>query len=171
MPSSDPTLLVDDREPPYLREIVVGEIPGATVQRLSIGDYVIHDACGHVMGIERKDISDLLHSMSDQRLRRQIPNISTMDHALLVIEGCWEMDESKNVTVVREDDNGRRRKRATKWKASSAQMILLGLQRANPTLTVLHTSSPLETVAVLKSLTTRALSGCVMESLAASKRA
>jgi ERCC4-type nuclease len=147
-------LVVDDREPHTMQEAVLRAVPTAQVLRLSIGDFVIHDKCGHALAIERKDVSDLLHSMADGRLQHQVPRLDTFDHSMLLIEGCWKMDvEDKSLMV---------RGRKSKWKATSVHMILLGHQRNWPNLTVLHTSSAEETVAVLKTLEGRARKGCVL---------
>lgn len=159
MSLQEPVLLIDDREPKDLREAVRAAVPDAEVRRLSIGDYVILDKEGHALAIERKSMSDLLHSMSDNRLRNQIPNLAAFDHSMLLLEGCWSMNRDHLLVVPT-----LKGQRETKWTAASAQMILLGHQERQPKLVTLHTSSPRESVVILKTLSARARNGCVMRS-------
>jgi ERCC4-type nuclease len=59
-------LLVDDREHIPLREKIKRVIPTAEEARLPAADYLLFDQDGHSIGIERKEISDLLGSRQQQ---------------------------------------------------------------------------------------------------------
>ncbi|ARM77116.1 multidrug MFS transporter [Acidianus manzaensis] len=98
-------IYVDDREknsgiPDLLKEF------GATViiQQLSVGDYVI----GEDIAIERKSVSDLVHSIFDKRFFDQITRLkSSYKMPILLIEGNLE----------------RIREITEKWKAINSALI------------------------------------------------
>jgi ERCC4-type nuclease len=57
-------------------------------QALDVADYIVSDR----VGIERKTVSDLLQSVIDQRLFRQLEDLSgTFDRPLLIVEGDQQM--------------------------------------------------------------------------------
>ncbi|AWR97277.1 multidrug MFS transporter [Acidianus sulfidivorans JP7] len=98
-------IYADDREknsgiPDILREL------GLTVimQQLSVGDYVIGDG----IAIERKSVSDLVHSVFDKRFFDQISRLtSSYKISILLIEGDLQM--IRNITE--------------KWKAINSALI------------------------------------------------
>lgn len=88
-------ILVDDREPKalirQLQEIGRGTHVEVIQSRLDAGDFILcpeGDSGIKTVGVERKTVGDLLHSISDERLRRQLLNTQAdWGIAYLLIEG------------------------------------------------------------------------------------
>lgn len=146
-------LIVDNREPVTMQRAVLSAVPDASIQRLEHGDFVIVDHDGHSVGVERKATNDLLNSMTQQKLPRQLGNLSTYSKGILVVEGTWEIDDDGFIMV---------RHRKTGWRSNSVHMILWKLQNDLP-IQMLWTSSRDETVRLLKTLNNRAEAGCVLK--------
>lgn len=45
-----------------------------------------------LIGIQRKAVSDLVSSLRDRRLPREIVQMEGLDHAFLIVEGDWDWD-------------------------------------------------------------------------------
>jgi ERCC4-type nuclease len=146
-------LLVDDREHAPLRAQVEEAIPTASVQRLMASDYLLFDADGHSIGIERKEIKDLLNSIARNKVKRQIQSLLQFDRGILLIEGRWDVKRDGSLWV---------HNRRSGWRPQSIQAILLALQEQTG-VKVLHTTNFDETVLVLKMLDKRGEHGCFWE--------
>jgi ERCC4-type nuclease len=85
-------LLVDDREHIPLREKIQRAIPTAEAARLPAADYLLFDQDGHSIGIERKEISDLLGSLANNKVGRQVQSLLQFDRGILLIEGQWKAE-------------------------------------------------------------------------------
>lgn len=142
-------LIIDNREQRAWRERVLEMIPDATVDRLAASDYLLFDQDGHSIGIERKEITDLLRSMTERKMKRQLESLSQFDQGILVIEGHWTVRDG-NLHV------GSKR---PGWRPQSVQAILLSLQEQTG-VKVLHTANYEETILVLRMLNNRAEKGC-----------
>jgi ERCC4-type nuclease len=143
-------LLVDDREHIPLREKIQRAIPTAEAARLPAADYLLFDQDGHSIGIERKEISDLLGSLANNKVGRQVQSLLQFDRGILLIEGQWKAEIDGKMRV-----HGR----LVGWRAQSVQAILLALQEQTG-VKVLHTANHEETVVVLKMLEKRGEAGC-----------
>ena len=89
LPIAGVKVLVDNRES---QSSVLRELKGKDIlvleQQLEIGDYI----CSDRVGIERKRIDDFLASIKDQRLFRQIENLTKcFERPLLILEGNPEL--------------------------------------------------------------------------------
>lgn len=113
-------LLMDDREPKRLRERICEGLTDCATKRMAIADYLVFDLDGHVLGIERKAVDDLLSSIPQSKLKRQVGALKQFDSQLLLIQGNWRLNPDGKVVI---------NSRASSWLASTVQMILLGLQR------------------------------------------
>ncbi len=113
-------LLIDDREPKRLRERICAGLEECASKRMVVADYLVFDKCGHVLGIERKAVDDLLSSIPQGKLKRQVGALREFDRQLLLVQGVWHLTPEGKVSI---------NNRASAWMASTVQMILLGLQR------------------------------------------
>lgn len=67
---------------------------------LQSGDYVLSDKDAHTMGVERKRWSDLLASVRDGRLKRQLPILSrSFSHPVLLLEGGYGRSRDGKIVV------------------------------------------------------------------------
>ena len=114
-------LIIDSREPRSLKERLCGLIEDCATRQEPVGDYLIFDKDGHVLGVERKAIDDLLSSLAGGKLRRQVSALKKYDRQLLLLQGHWRLSPSGKVLVGTRESG---------WVASTVQMILLGVQRA-----------------------------------------
>ena len=92
------TLTIDDRE-----RDVIALCPGATVQRLTLADVLIHDAQGDVvLALERKTVADLEASVKDGRLQEQRARlIDTYGQRFaFVIEGVVDWGDTRLAGVM-----------------------------------------------------------------------
>jgi ERCC4-type nuclease len=113
-------LLIDDREPKRLRERICAGLENCSSKRMAVGDYLLFDKCGHILGVERKAVDDLLSSIPQGKLKRQVGALREFDRHLLLVQGIWHLTPEGKVSI---------NNRASAWMASTVQMILLGLQR------------------------------------------
>lgn len=79
------TILVSPAEPPNLRTI--GETSGLPEQYGA--DFLITTSSGFV-GIQRKEVRDLVASIRGDRIARELGQSSTLVRSVLVIEGDWQ---------------------------------------------------------------------------------
>jgi len=78
----EPLVLIDNREKNSLAAHLVAQKVCVSFENLSIGDYVIGD-----LAIERKTFRDLLSSVYDGRLFRQLKELSALRRAVVLLEG------------------------------------------------------------------------------------
>ena len=82
-----PTLIVDNREPPQMAQLLRGLGLTATVIEALVGDYIWQSPLGVVM-VERKTVNDLLASVGDGRLHRQLTTMTELAKVpILLVEG------------------------------------------------------------------------------------
>lgn len=80
-------VLVDTREPAWVRELRFGGAPVA-LRALDAGDVHVLCSDGAVLGVERKTPGDLIHSTLDGRLFAQAARLrATTPHAYLLLDG------------------------------------------------------------------------------------
>jgi ERCC4-type nuclease len=143
-------LLVDNREPLDLRTAIKESIPQAQVERMAASDYLIFDEDGHSIGIERKEIKDLINSISQRKLKRQLESLSQFDRGILLIEGHWNVERDGSLCV---------HNKRSGWTPQSIQAILLALQEQTG-VKVLHTANYNDTILTLRMLERRGEAGC-----------
>ena len=97
-------IIVDSREPRRIYEPLREEIPDLTIQTLNYGDYIIVGE-NFRMVIERKDVFDLMASLTDGRLWEQLKGIEKFENykRVVLIEGSPErlMSVRKDVSMSR----------------------------------------------------------------------
>lgn len=127
--------------------------------KLDSADFVLFDQDGHSVGIERKEVGDLLNSLGQKmasghrRLADQLERmVATYSHSLLIVEGQWRY-EVANHTV------GSAR-RPSGWLASVVFLMLWNISASG--VPVLTTASREHTAEVLRILHKRSLEGCVL---------
>lgn len=143
-------LIVDSREPQDLKQRIMDVIPTAQVEKLAASDYLIFDEDGHSIGIERKEVNDLVRSMMQRKLKRQLDALSQFDRGILLIEGSWNVCPDGSLWM------GSRR---SGWRPQAVQSILLALQEQTG-VKVLHTANYNDTILTLRMLERRGESGC-----------
>lgn len=79
--------IVDSSEPYQIREQLLQL--GWTQQRLHTGDYTFNTIDGKTVGIERKEVSDLLNSLGNRLSTQILCLIERYDIAILLVEGKW----------------------------------------------------------------------------------
>jgi ERCC4-type nuclease len=154
-------LLVDDREPEALRKLISKAIPLAQIERMAASDYLLFDQDGHSIGIERKEIKDLIHSIAQRKVKRQLQALAQFDRKILLIEGFWKVKQDGSLWV---------HERRSGWTPQSIQAILLALQEQTNA-KVLHTANYDETVLTLRMLERRGEQGCFWERESDERRA
>ena len=88
-------MIIDDREPKPQREVILNLAKSskveAIVRRLKFGDFLLSPESGkNIVAIERKEVNDLLNSLSSGRLRRQLSGLKSdvnLDTIFLLVEG------------------------------------------------------------------------------------
>ena len=94
------SLLVDDREPEFLKDALkdIG-----VVMRISEdigGDYVWDSNISGTWAIERKSASDLVGSIVDSRLNDQIRNcLNHYNHTVLLVEGVYTKTDNGEIQI------------------------------------------------------------------------
>lgn len=143
-------LVVDSREKALRKREVLAAIPSAQIEYLHAGDYLIFDQDGHSIGIERKEISDLLRSLPDRKLERQVASLAQYDRGILLIEGHWQVRRDGGLCV---------HNKLVGWTPQAVQAMLLAVQeRTNAK--VLHVADFHETILTLRMLERRGETGC-----------
>lgn len=90
-------VLIDSREPSWIRELRFGGAPTA-VQKLDAGDVQVLCSDGHLVGVERKTPSDLIHSAIDSRIFVQAANLRALTpFAYLIVDGLATCGFSEQV--------------------------------------------------------------------------
>lgn len=77
------TVLVSPAEPAQLRSI--GTVSSAP--ELYGADFMFKSAAGHWVGVQRKEISDFIASMADGRLAKEVAQMQSLGHRVLIVEG------------------------------------------------------------------------------------
>ncbi len=114
--------IVDNNEPWAMREQLL--IAGWECCSLAAGDYSFPDHDGKLIGIERKEVGDLLNSIGnklDNQLERMLDNYP---ECILLLEGSWRTIADKVVT-----EQG-----ITNWHMSTIWNYLQSWQRKGITL-------------------------------------
>lgn len=143
-------LIIDSREPKRLKDRALAAVPDSQVEFLHAGDYLLFDQDGHSIGIERKEIRDLLGSITAGKMKRQLNSLAQYDRGILLIEGFW---------LVQKDGSLHVHNKRTAWTPQSVQAILLALQEQTGA-KVLHTSNYDETLMTLRMFDKRGEKGC-----------
>lgn len=143
-------LVIDSREYGPLKRRALDFIPDSQVEFLHAGDYLIFDQDGHSIGIERKEIRDLLNSIAADKMKRQLDNLRQYDRGILLIEGNWIVDRKGKMIV---------HQKMTAWQPQSIQAVVLALQEQTEA-KVLHTANFEETLLTLRMLNNRGEKGC-----------
>ena len=119
--------LVDDREPPWVQSLTFGGV-AAEVTRLDAGDLIAACDDGEVLAIERKTPSDLLNTISADRLTPQLAKLREVSRwAYLLVSGVLAPGPGGKTYA-----DGR----ATGWDWASVQGALLDAQELG--VSVLH---------------------------------
>jgi hypothetical protein len=140
---------LDCREPATVRDTLVQAVgvDNVRIDRMPTADFVFLDHCEHVVGVERKTTSDLLHSFATGRLNAQLSRLVHEFHVpVLLIEGNFGLSGELYVRV-----NGA----TTGWRHGALQMALFKLQGAG--IRVLHTPDLRGTCDTLRVLHARGL--------------
>lgn len=118
------TLIIDHREPEYLIDavsFVANQEPGLKffIDKLEYGDYLfLFDS--FKLGIERKEVGDLLNSLAADRLRPQLAGLlTTVNTPYLLIEGALSQSPDGHIIA-----GGRE----TQWRASALHAFLYSIQ-------------------------------------------
>jgi ERCC4-type nuclease len=143
-------LVIDDREYGPLRARALAAVKGSVQQRLPAADYLLFDQDGHTIGIERKEIKDLIGSIAQRKVKRQLESLAQFDRGILLIEGRWNVKDDGSLWV-----HGNR----SGWRPQAVQAILLALQEQTG-VKVLHTTNYEETLLTLRMLDRRGEKGC-----------
>lgn len=123
-------ILVDSREPPSLKTLLKETCKELSIQceeekNRPFGDYVIISPTGVVAGIERKTTSDLLHTLSGNRMQRQLEGLkSSHTIPILLLEGMFQHTLTKAGSFVRAGG------KITKWKSASIRNFLMSIQES-----------------------------------------
>jgi ERCC4-type nuclease len=106
-------ILVAPTEPRPLRDLgTVSSLP----EKLGV-DYLISSESMGTVGIQRKEVSDLVASVRDGRLQRELPLMQRLDIAILLVEGTIQWTESgENVNL------------RTKWTRAQHLGVLWSIQ-------------------------------------------
>lgn len=83
-------MLVSPAEPKPLRDL---GSTSSTPERYG-SDFLLHSPLFGVVGIQRKELNDLVASLSDDRVSREIIQMKELDHAIWILEGHaqWSLD-------------------------------------------------------------------------------
>jgi ERCC4-type nuclease len=144
-------LICDSREPQVLLDRL--SEAGVPVKKafLITGDYLITDVCGHIIGIERKDMQDFLSSFADRRLSNQLYRLRRTYYPILLVEGFYTLDEHAHICI---------RRRPTGWHHAAIQMALFALQSEG--IRLIWTTGHPGTVDTLRALHQRAEKRCLL---------
>jgi ERCC4-type nuclease len=142
---------MDSREPQSIKLRVSAALAGdAQAVRLSDGDYLIFDNDGCTVAVERKTATDLLGSLADGRLARQLTRLKDGYIPVLLIEGILLMDPDGKVRTATFK---------TGWSHASVQGYLWSLLEQG--VRVMFTAGMVETVDALRILHNRGLTKCL----------
>jgi ERCC4-type nuclease len=112
------SVLIDSREPEWVRRLTFGGVPTA-VTALEAGDFLCACDDAQMIGIERKEATDLLNSLRDRRLLPQLSRLRAQcEWAYLMICGELRCSDGMVVTPAR----------VTEWQWASLQGALLDVQ-------------------------------------------
>jgi ERCC4-type nuclease len=150
----------DSREPKLMQAKLKLHIPSTSVVYLDWGDYVVFDQDGHSAGVERKTVSDLLHSAATSRqdgrprLHAQMEALAqTYDLPILLIEGTLGFEPATGQAKVKG--------RLTGWQHGAVQMMVLSFQQQYG-VSVLWTEDATATVDALRVLHGQAQTKCLL---------
>ena len=157
LPRQAAVLVIDSREQAPQRAVIAAANPDSTVEKLPSGDFKIIDKCGHRMGAERKEASDLLGSLSkeqngDKRLHDQLKRMAAeYDYVMLITEGLLKHNPADHCIIT---PNGR----LSGWRYGSVLAQLESIQASG--VIVIQTSDLAGTAEWLRVLHSRAKRGC-----------
>lgn len=154
-------LFCDSREAKATQELMLAVAGPGMVMKLECGDFALFDKDGHSLGIERKEVGDLLNSLREKqangvaRLPDQLARMAmTYDYRILLIEGDMRYDDDTHKLGTR--------RRMSGWLASVVFLMLWGFVGRGTA--VLTTTSRLHSAEILRVLHKRSLAGCVLPS-------
>lgn len=146
------TVWIDSRESAAVRGSLGTQLQDVDYTALTTGDFALWDDDGCSLGIERKTVADLLGSMADKRLERQMSRmIETYTVPILLVEG-WIGRSRGKVSVG---------SRATGWHWGAVQMCILSLELMG--IKFMNVPDLAATGEVLRLLHQRAEKGCLRE--------
>lgn len=160
-------ILVDAREPEKVKRAIQAQavVAGLTdlpiVRRLTTGDFIICDDCGHSLVVERKATNDFLSSLgSSGRWNKQKKRLlaGTFSRAVLVLEGPMMTAPIGGPSYVYTTNPGSGI--ASGWQYPSIVGILMSIQSAG--MWLLPTHGVTETARAVIALAQRAEKGCIL---------
>lgn len=104
-----------------------------------VGSDILFETNHGLFGVQRKEVSDLVASVRDGRLGRELEQMSTLVRGFLVVEGTPAWDREGNLMS-----------QHTRWTMKQQNGVLLAVQSKG--VMVLHSRNPLETCAVVEHL-------------------
>lgn len=112
------SVMIDSREPQWVRNLTFGGVPTAVVA-LDAGDFLVATSDNRLLGIERKTSDDLLNTLRDERLFPQIARLrESTEFAYLLVTGPLLPSEDGHVIT----------ERITGWQWDAVQGALLTVQ-------------------------------------------
>lgn len=147
------TVLVDTREPKSVQLAIQSALPDEIeLCALHEADFALPDQDTHLLGVERKTVTDFLSSLADGRLAAQLTRMSeSYSIQGLIIEGGYSITGDGQMTVDHRD---------THWGHASLQMTLYSLQRHFPELVVWWSNNLGGTADIIRALAARGMKGC-----------
>ena len=114
-------VVIDSREPDWIKKLKFGGAPVATMQ-LDSGDVQVVCDDGEMIIVERKTPDDFLGSLEDNRLFVQISKLRQVSRwAYVMVTGEFQRGANGNVVL---------ESRATKWNWNAVQGALLSIQES-----------------------------------------
>lgn len=104
-----------------------------------VGSDILFETNHGLFGVQRKEQADLVASVRDGRLGRELEQMATLVRGFLVVEGTPAWDREGNL-----------QSQHTRWTLKQQNGVLLAVQSKG--VMVLHSRNPLETCAVVEHL-------------------
>ena len=87
-------IIMDDREPQKIKELMILEGINVEIERLEIADYILSES----LAVERKTGNDFVSAVADNRLFEQLIRLNdTFDNALLILENFEPIFENRGM--------------------------------------------------------------------------
>jgi len=91
-----PKIIVDDREPEKIIELLILEDIEIEVSRLEVGDYIISNK----LAVERKTGHDFVSAVGDSRLFEQLIRLKeNYEISILILENMSQIFEDRNIKI------------------------------------------------------------------------
>lgn len=112
------SVIIDNREPDWIKGLRFGGVPTA-VSQLEAGDFLVATSDDCLLGIERKQSDDLLHTLKQERFFPQLVRLREFtEWAYLLIHGPFYPGPDGKIITTRQ----------TGWEWASVQGALLTIQ-------------------------------------------